>query len=63
LEPARGEPDLRLASKQVNSMGDKKPKKNSSGNADAQKAKNASNAANRDAARPKGLDAKPKDKK
>ncbi|AIE85892.1 hypothetical protein [Fimbriimonas ginsengisoli] len=33
-------------------MGDKKPKKNSSGNADAQKAKQLKNAASRDAVRP-----------
>ena len=44
-------------------MGDKKPKKNSSGNADAHKAKDAKNAASRDATRPKGLDPKGDGKK
>jgi hypothetical protein len=44
-------------------MGDRKPKKNSSGNADAQKAKQAKNAAQRDAIRPKGELDKGKDKK
>ncbi len=39
-------------------MGDKKPKKNSSGNADAHKAKNAKQSAEREAARPKSLDKK-----
>lgn len=39
-------------------MGDRKPKKNSSGNADAHKAKRAKHAATRDAAMPKGLDPK-----
>ena len=44
-------------------MGDRKPKKNSSGNADAQKAKNVKNAAQRDAIRPKGELDRPKDNK
>jgi hypothetical protein len=39
-------------------MGDKKPKKNSSGNSDAHKAKEAKSAANRDAVRPKNSDLK-----
>ena len=39
-------------------MGDRKPKKNSSGNADAQKAKNLKNAVNRDPAPPKGIERK-----
>lgn len=41
-------------------MGDKKPKKNSSGNADAHKAKTNKDTANRDAVRPKGLEKKDK---
>ena len=41
-------------------MGDKKPKKNSSGNADAHKAKVAKDDASRDAVRPKGLEKKDK---
>jgi hypothetical protein len=41
-------------------MGDRVPKKKSSGNADARKAKDAKNAANRDATPPKGLDIKKK---
>ncbi len=44
-------------------MGDRVPKKNSSGNADAKKAKDAKSAANRDAVRPKDSDMKGKDKK
>ena len=44
-------------------MGDKKPKKNSSGNSDAHKAKIAKDNATRDAARPKGLDKKDNGKK
>ncbi len=44
-------------------MGDKKPKKNSSGNADAHKAKNVKNAASAPAVPPKGLDKKAGDKK
>ena len=44
-------------------MGDRVPKKNSSGNADAKKAKDAKSAQNRDAARPKGIEPKGKDKK
>jgi len=43
-------------------MGDRKPKKTSSGNADAHKAKGVKNAAERDAAKPKP-DLKGKDKK
>ena len=39
-------------------MGDKKPKKNSSGNADAHKAKQANSASNAPASPPKGLDKK-----
>jgi hypothetical protein len=41
-------------------MGDKKPKKNSSGNADAHKAKNAKNQADRPATRPGSDDKKKK---
>jgi hypothetical protein len=44
-------------------MGDRKPKKNSSGNADAQKLKQDKNNASRDAARPKGIDPKSDKKK
>jgi len=44
-------------------MGDRKPKKNSSGNADARKAEQAKHAASRDATLPKGLDKKGNDKK
>lgn len=44
-------------------MGDKKPKKNSSGNSDAHKAAQAKQAATRDAAMPKGLDKKGGDKR
>ena len=44
-------------------MGDKKPKKNSSGNADAHKARNAKIVASQNAVPPKGLDKKPGDKK
>jgi len=44
-------------------MGDKKPKKNSSGNADAHKAKGTKDQASRDAAPPKGLDKKDGGKK
>lgn len=44
-------------------MGDKKPKKNSSGNSDAHKAKEAKGAANRDAVRPKAPDLKSDRKK
>lgn len=44
-------------------MGDRKPKKNSSGNADAHKAQQAKHAATRDAALPKNLDKKANDKK
>jgi len=39
-------------------MGDKKPKKTSSGNSDAYKAKNAKQAADREAARPKSVEKK-----
>lgn len=44
-------------------MGDRKPKKNSSGNADAHRAKTTKNAANRDPLSPKGLDKKGPEKK
>ena len=44
-------------------MGDRKPKKESSGNADAHKAKNAKNTAAQDAAKPKGFDKPDKPKK
>lgn len=44
-------------------MGDRKPKKNSSGNADAHRAKTTKNAANRDPLPPKGLDKKGPEKK
>jgi hypothetical protein len=44
-------------------MGDKKPKKNSSGNSDAHKAKEAKHAANRDPVRPKSDDGKSGGKK
>ena len=44
-------------------MGDRKPKKNSSGNSDAHKATQAKNATSKDAVPPKGLDKKGKDKK
>lgn len=44
-------------------MGDKKPKKNSSGNADAHKAKEAKHAANRDPDRTKAKDGKGNGKK
>ena len=44
-------------------MGDRKPKKNSSGNADAHKAAGTKNDAARDAAKPKGLDKPDKPKK
>ena len=44
-------------------MGDRKPKKNSSGNADAHKATKAKNIASKDAVPPKGLDKKGNDKK
>jgi hypothetical protein len=44
-------------------MGDRKPKKNSSGNADAQKAKQAKNNASREPERPKGVEKKGNDKK
>jgi hypothetical protein len=44
-------------------MGDKKPKKNSSGTSDKHKAKEAKVAAEREAARPKGLDKKDTDRK
>ena len=43
----------------VTLMGDKKPKKTSSGNSDAHKAKMDKDAASRDAARPKGIEKKP----
>jgi hypothetical protein len=39
-------------------MGDNKPKKNSSGNADKHKAKTAKDNANRDPAPPKGVEKK-----
>jgi len=44
-------------------MGDRVPKKNSSGKSDAHKAKEAKNATNRDAVRPKGIEKKGNDKK
>ncbi len=44
-------------------MGDRKPKKTSSGNSDAHKADQAKHAASRDATPPKGLDKKDKGKK
>lgn len=44
-------------------MGDKKPKKNSSGNADAHKAKQANDSASRAPAPLKGIENKGKDKK
>ena len=44
-------------------MGDRKPKKNSSGNADAHKAQQDKIAAARDAVPPKGIDPKAKPKK
>lgn len=44
-------------------MGDKKPKKNSSGNADAHKAAQAKNSTPRDVSLPKTPDKKGKDKK
>ena len=47
----------------VKPMGDKKPKKNSSGTGDKFKAKEAKNVANREAVRPKGIDKKGSDKK
>jgi hypothetical protein len=43
-------------------MGDKKPKKTSSGNSEAHKAKQQKDAANRDAVRPKPSDQKDKKK-
>jgi hypothetical protein len=44
-------------------MGDKKPKKNSSGNSDAHKAKEAKTASSRDVSQIKGDDKKDKGKK
>ena len=44
-------------------MGDRKPKKTSSGNSDSHKAEQAKHASTRDATPPKGLDKKGKDKK
>jgi hypothetical protein len=47
-----------MPSKLVKIMGDKKPKKNSSGNSDAHKAKEANQAAKKEAARPKSIEKK-----
>jgi len=60
--PGRKLPDLNRTSV-VKTVGDRKPKKNSSGNADAHKAKAAKDKAGRDASGPKAQDKKDGGKK